>query len=182
MTLGGYLLLKWAHVMLFGFAVGAALGRGVASLTGNRAWQGLSLQLQRTCIVFLLPVGYLLALQTGLVRLPTPFIAALGIVAALWVWAVIRTPPDADGPTSHRWQRIELGWCLVLSGGLVWDAIQGFRRTGHLYADWLALKFLLFALLILVTAFGARRAVVQSAVSLALLGALAWVSIARPAL
>lgn len=182
MTLGGYLLLKWAHLMLFGFALGAALGRGVAALSGNQAWQGLSLQLQRTCIVFLLPVGYLLALQTGLVRLPTPFIAALAIVAAVWVWAVMRTPPDADGPTTRRWRRIELGWCLVLSAGLLWDAFQGLRRTGHIYADWLALKFVLLALLILVTALVTRRPVAQAAISVTLLGGLSWVSIVRPEL
>lgn len=182
MSLGSYFLLKWAHLMLFGFAIGGAVGRGLATRFGEQRWKVLSLQLQRSCIVFLLPVGYLLGLYSGFVRLPAPFMVGLGVVSLAWAWLVSRTPEDAEGPTARRWRQIELGWCVVLSAGLVWDAFQGLRGTGHIFADWIALKFLMLALLIVVTAFARARPLLQSVASVGLLAALAWVSLVRPEL
>ena len=51
-------------------------------------------------------------------------------------------------PRAERLRRVDLAWRVVLVAGLLWDAVQGLRGTGHIMADWISIKFAIFALLI----------------------------------
>lgn len=155
-----YVLLKLAHLLLFVYWLGADLGvfyaaRFVRDGTLSREARGMAVrimgwidQVPRYCLVLMLPVGYTLAREVGVVRLPDVGLIILWVIAAAWlsmVWAIhhFQGTPRAD-----RLRKLDLAWRVVLSLGLLWDAWQGFRGTGHLFADWISIKFLLFALLI----------------------------------
>jgi len=138
----------FVHILLFVYWLGADLGvfreaRGMAVRI-----MGWIDQVPRYCLVLMLPVGYTLAREVGVVRLPDVGLIILWVIAAAWlsmVWAIhhFQGTPRAD-----RLRKLDLAWRVVLSLGLLWDAWQGFRGTGHLFADWISIKFLLFALLI----------------------------------
>jgi hypothetical protein len=155
-----YVLIKLLHILLFVYWLGADIGvfysaRFVrdASL-GREARQtairimGWVDQIPRYCLVLMLPVGYTLAMQIGVVQLPPVFLSLLWVVGAAWLAMVWAIHHYQGTPRAERLRSIDLVWRVVLALGLVWDAVQGFRRTGHLYTDWISLKFLIFAALI----------------------------------
>ncbi|MBM4212369.1 MAG: hypothetical protein FJ179_01475 [Gammaproteobacteria bacterium] len=72
----------------------------------------------------------------------------LWVIAVAWLWMVWAIHHYQGTPRADKLRSVDLGWRVVLSLGLLWDAWQGLRGTGHLFADWIAIKFLLFALLI----------------------------------
>jgi hypothetical protein len=155
-----YVLIKLLHILLFVYWLGADIGvfysaRFVreASL-GREARQtatrimGWVDQIPRYCLVLMLPVGYTLALQVGVVQLPPVFLVLLWVIGAAWLAMVWAIHHYQGTPRAERLRSIDLVWRVMLALGLVWDAVQGFQRTGHLYTDWISLKFLIFAALI----------------------------------
>jgi hypothetical protein len=155
-----YFLLKLAHILLFVYWLGGDVGvfysatfvrNAAVSIEGRRmalkilAWVD---QIPRYCLVLMLPVGYTLALRVGVVRLPIPFMVALWVIALGWLWMVWSIHHHQGTPFGERLRKIDLAWRFVLAGGLLFDAWQGFTRTGHLLTDWISLKFTIFALLI----------------------------------
>lgn len=152
-----YVLLKLAHVLLFAYWLGGDIGvfysaRFVRdrSLTLDARRVALRIMtwidmVPRYCLVLMLPVGYTLARQIGVVRLPDAFMVVLWGVALAWLWLVASVHQHAGTPKGERLRRIDLGWRVVLASGLLFDAWQGFRGTGHLFADWISAKFLVFA-------------------------------------
>ncbi|MFM8481519.1 MAG: hypothetical protein ACKOCF_10005 [Gammaproteobacteria bacterium] len=155
-----YVLLKLAHLLLFVYWLGADLGvfysaRFVRDGTLSRDARAMAVrimgwidQVPRYCLVLMLPVGYTLAREVGVVRLPDVGMIVLWIIAAGWLWMVWAIHHYQGTPRADKLRSIDLSWRVVLSLGLLWDAWQGFRGTGHLFADWISIKFLLFALLI----------------------------------
>jgi hypothetical protein len=155
-----YVLLKLAHLLLFVYWLGADLGvfysaRFVRDGSLSRDARAMAVrimgwidQVPRYCLVLMLPVGYTLAREVGVVRLPDVGMIVLWIIAAGWLWMVWAIHHYQGTPRADKLRSIDLGWRVVLSLGLLWDAWQGFRGTGHLFADWISIKFLLFALLI----------------------------------
>jgi hypothetical protein len=152
-----YVLLKLAHVLLFAYWLGGDIGVFYSArfvrdhslcLDGRRTALRIMTWIDmvpRYCLVLMLPVGYTLARQIGVVRLPDAFMAVLWLVALAWlglVWAVHRR---AGTPSGERLRRVDLGWRILLAAGLAFDAWQGFRGTGHLFADWISAKFLVFS-------------------------------------
>ena len=155
-----YIALKLAHLLLFVYWLGADIGvfysaRYVRDRTLSREARQVAVkimgwidQIPRYCLVLMLPVGYTLARELGVVRLPDTIIWVLWAVALAWlamVWAIHHWQGT---PRAERLRKFDLGWRVVLACGLVWDAAQGFRGTGHVFADWVSIKFLLFAALI----------------------------------
>jgi len=155
-----YALLKLAHLLLFVYWLGADLGvfyasRFVRDGAGSRDARAMAArimgwidQVPRYCLVLTLPVGYTLAHEIGVVRLPDFGMIILWVIAVAWLWMVWAIHRYQGTPRADKLRSIDLGWRVVLSLGLLWDASQGFRGTGHLFADWISMKFLLFALLI----------------------------------
>lgn len=155
-----YVFLKLAHLLLFVYWLGADIGVFYsARYVRNRALSsearqvavkimGWIDQIPRYCLVLMLPVGYTLARDIGVVQLPDRFMVVLWVVALAWLCMVWAIHHWQGTPRAERLRKIDLGWRVTLSLGLVWDAWQGFRGTGHLFADWIEIKFLLFAALI----------------------------------
>lgn len=106
-------------------------------------------QIPRYCLVLTLPVGYLLALRVGVVRLPPIFLAVLWAVALVWLWAVWAIHYYQGTSMGERIRRIDLGWRYVLLFGLLFDAWRGFTGVGHLLTGWVSLKFVLLAAMLL---------------------------------
>ncbi|MCC6172479.1 MAG: hypothetical protein IT481_10675 [Gammaproteobacteria bacterium] len=157
MILDSYFLLKLAHILLFAYWLGGDIGVFYSafqvrdrklSVEARRtalkilAWVD---QIPRYCLVLMLPVGYMLALRIGVVRLPPVFMAILWAVALVWLWAVWAIHHYQGTAFGERIRRIDLVWRYVLLFGLLFDAWQGFTRTGHLLTDWVSLKFVLLA-------------------------------------
>jgi len=155
-----YFLLKLAHILLFVYWLGGDIGVFYsATFVRNRT---LSVEARRTalkilvwvdqipryCLVLMLPVGYTLALRLGVVRLPPTFMVILWVIGLGWLWMVWSIHHHQGTPFGERLRKIDLSWRFVLTAGLLFDAWQGFTRTGHLLTDWISLKFVIFALLI----------------------------------
>lgn len=155
-----YVGLKLAHLLLFVYWLGADIGVFYAArfvrdreLSHDARAMAVRImgwidQLPRYCLVLMLPVGYTLAREIGVVRLPDAFMLLLWLIAAAWLWMVYAIHRHAGTPFANRLRSIDLTWRVVLVCGLLWDAWQGFRGTGHLLVDWISIKFLLFAALI----------------------------------
>jgi len=150
----------FVHILLFVYWLGGDIGvfysatfvrNGAVHLEGRRTAMKILVwvdQIPRYCLVLMLPVGYTLALRIGVVRLPTAFLALLWVIGIAWLWMVWAIHHHQGTPLGERLRRIDLGWRFVLAAGLLFDAWQGFARTGHLLTDWISLKFVIFALLI----------------------------------
>ena len=155
-----YVLLKLAHLLLFVYWLGADIGVFYAARFVRDPTQSLEArkmavrimgwidQIPRYCLVLMLPVGYTLARQLGLVELPTIGMVILWVIGFAWLWMVWAIHHYQGTPRAERWRSIDLVWRVILVAGLLWDAMQGLRGTGHILVDWLSIKFALFALLI----------------------------------
>lgn len=190
MVLEHYVWLRFAHLLVFAIWLAGAIGALCLWRAGRvgtapearewlRGWQRAAYLWQRYCLVLMLPVGYLLALQIGVATLPTLFIGLLVGIGALWIGLIALSSREAPSARGHRLRKIEQGWCAILAAGLLWDAYQGFTRTGHLYADWLALKFALLAVLVGGTLVLRERPMAYAALSAPLLLAAAYLGIAK---
>jgi hypothetical protein len=160
MVFDSYFLLKLAHILLFVYWLGGDIGvfysatfvrNGAVHLEGRRTALKILVwvdQIPRYCLVLMLPVGYTLASRVGVVRLPPAFLALLWVIGFAWLWMVWAIHHHQGTPLGERLRRIDLAWRFILAAGLLFDAWQGFARTGHLLTDWISLKFVIFALLI----------------------------------
>jgi hypothetical protein len=161
MELQTYALIKLAHVLLFVYWLGADIGvfysagvvreraLGIEARRTALRILGWIDQIPRYCLVLMLPVGYMLAMQLGVAEVPLAVRIGLWVIAVAWLWAVWLVHHRKGTALAERVRRIDLGWRIVLACGLCWDTYQGFIGRGHLFADWLALKFLLLAAMIL---------------------------------
>ncbi len=155
-----YVLLKLAHLLLFVYWLGADIGVFYAARFVRDPAQSLEArkmavrimgwidQIPRYCLVLMLPVGYTLARQLGLVELPPIGMVILWVIGFAWLWMVWAIHHYQGTPRAERLRSIDLVWRVILVAGLLWDAMQGLRGTGHILVDWLSIKFALFALLI----------------------------------
>lgn len=152
---------KLAHLLLFAYWLGGDIGvfysatflrkrelSGEARQTALRilAWVDM---IPRYCLVLMLPVGYLLANSVGAVVLRPGWIQVTWLVAIAWLALVVAVHRFQGTLLGERLRKADLAWRCVLVPGLAWDALQGLRGTGHLLADWLSAKVLVYALCIL---------------------------------
>jgi len=156
-----YFLIKLLHVLLFVYWLGGDIGvfysvryvkdRNLGLEARQTALRILAWidQIPRYCLVLTLPVGYTLAAQLGAVRLPTIGFAVLWIIGLSWLWMVWAIHHFQGQPLGERLRKIDLVWRWILVPGLLWDAYRGFSGGGHLLTDWISIKFVLFALIIL---------------------------------
>lgn len=184
MVLEHYVWLRFAHLIVFAVWLAGALGAlclwRAGRVAGLERWPARAHQWQRYCLVLMLPVGYLLALQIGVARLPSMFVGLLVGIGALWIALIALSSREGASRALPRLRGIEAGWCVLLAFGLLWDAYQGFTRTGHLYADWLALKFALLSLLVGGSVALRQRPAAYAALSVLVLVGAAFLGIAKP--
>ena len=155
-----YFLIKLLHILLFVYWLGGDIGVFYSAIHVRKheltiparqtaltilAWVD---QIPRFCLVFMLPVGYSLAAQLGVVRASTMVLFATWLVAFAWAAMVASIHHYQGTPRGQRLRNIDLVWRCLLVGGLLWDAWQGFMGSGHVLARWVAAKLIVFALLI----------------------------------
>ena len=160
MTLEPYFLIKLAHILLFVYWLGGDIGVFYSAIhVRNRlltvearqmamrilAWVD---QIPRYCLVLMIPVGYSLADQLGAVRIPPRAFVFMWVLATAWLWMVWAIHHFQGRPLAERLRRVDLAWRCILVPGLLWDAWQGLTGRGHLLADWVSIKFILFALIV----------------------------------
>ena len=155
-----YFLIKLAHLLLFVYWLGGDIGVFYSAIQLRKRELSLDArqmalkilgwvdQIPRYCLVLMLPVGYSLADQLGIVVLPRPVFIGLWVISLLWLWMVWAIHHWQGRPIAETLRKIDLTWRFILTAGLLFDAWQGFNGTGHVLTTWLAAKFLILALLI----------------------------------
>ena len=154
-----YFLIKLAHLLLFVYWLGGDIGVFYSAIQLRDRRLSLEArqlalkilgwvdQIPRYCLVLMLPVGYSLADQLGIVVLPRIVFILLWVIAVAWLWMVWAIHHQGR-PIAEKLRKIDLTWRFILAGGLLFDAWQGFNGTGHVLTTWLAAKFLILATLI----------------------------------
>lgn len=155
----GYLLVKFAHVLLFVYWLGGDVGVFYSSgfvidpkrsrdarLTAFKIFAELDM-LPRYCLALMLSVGGLLAYYIGVPHLPgqLPLILLLGPLWVLLVWAVHHYQGQ---PLGQRLTKFDFYFRCFMIVALI-------ASVGYAYGDgrmrpypWLAAKLLIFAFLI----------------------------------
>ena len=155
-----YVFVKLAHLLLFAYWLGGDIGVFYSATFLRKRELGIEARqtalrilawidmIPRYCLVLMLPVGYMLADCVGAVDLRPGWIAITWLVALSWLTLVVSVHRFQGTLLGERLRKVDLAWRFILVPGLVWDAVQGFRGTGHLLAPWLSAKVLVYSLCI----------------------------------
>lgn len=173
----------FAHVVAFGAWMGLCVALSVLARGAQRMNDTMEVLL-RSAIVVILPTGYSAARELGVVLVPDAFFLALWIISGAWLLLVLAGAIVEQPAWKKGLVRADVGWSLFLAAGLAWDALQGSRGRGHLFAGWVVSKFGLLSVALVASAILRLR--VQALAWPALLGLLAialaatWLGIAKP--
>jgi hypothetical protein len=158
----GYSLWQYLHILLFVYWLGADLGVFLASRYVARAdlpvperLRFLELLLKidmgpRTALILIVPVGFQLATQLGVAPFAAPWLPLIWLVSIAWLvlsWYLFfnaRNPKAQPFATLDRGVRIFVALTFLALGAL------SFARGTPLEARWLALKFVLFAAVVVI--------------------------------
>ncbi len=155
-----YVFVKLAHLLLFAYWLGGDIGVFYSATFLRKRELGIEARqtalrilawidmIPRYCLVLMLPVGYMLADQVGAVNLRPGWIAITWLVALSWLSLVVSVHRFQGTLLGERLRKVDLVWRFFLVPGLIWDAVQGFRGTGHLLTPWLSGKVLAYSLCI----------------------------------
>lgn len=157
-----YSLLVVLHVVLFAYWLGGDFGVFVCSryivrpdlpvAERQRFMEALLAIdiLPRTAIVLLPVVGLQLAYLRGSVALPPagPWIAWL--LGAAWLAVVWAAYLRLRKPGGQIWQRIDVGWRMLLIPALLLTGIISLQQGTPVSSDWIAAKLLIYAALLVI--------------------------------
>lgn len=155
-----YNLVLLIHILLFVYWLGADVGVYYASryvvnpaLTRESRATVLKItlwidQIPRVCLVLMLPVGYTLAFQLGVMQTSSTAIAAVWLVSLAWLTLVLATHHWQGTKRGELMRKSDLALRVVLILGLSFDAWRSLAGAGHLQAPWLAVKMQIYALLV----------------------------------
>jgi hypothetical protein len=157
-----YPLLVTLHVVLFAYWLGGDFGVYVCSRYVARpdlpldererfleALMAIDI-MPRTAIVLLPVVGLQMAVLRGSMQMPpvaTVIAWALGLAWLTVVWMVYR---NLRTPTAKYWQRIDVGWRVLLILGLIWAGGASLLHASPVNSNWIATKLLVYAALLVV--------------------------------
>jgi len=158
--MSGYLLAKLAHVLCLVYWLGADVGvfyasRYVSNPSLAPAERATALRIQawvdqfpRYTLVATLPFGLTLALASGRWLAPPWALPAIWVASLAWlalVWAMLR-PAMARHLATLR--RVDLTVRIAIIIVLLGYGLQGLAGAGPITEAWVALKAVLFALII----------------------------------
>ncbi len=155
-----YVFVKLAHLLLFAYWLGGDIGVFYSATFLRKRELGIEARqtalrilawidmIPRYCLVLMLPVGYILADRVGAVNLRPGWIAITWLVTLSWLTLVVSVHRFQGTLLGDRLRKVDLVWRFILVPGLIWDAVQGFRGTGHLLTPWLSAKVLVYSLCI----------------------------------
>ena len=119
MDLQTYALIKLAHVLLFVYWLGADIGVFYSASVVREHALGIEArrtalrilgwidQIPRYCLVLMLPVGYMLAMQLGVAEVPLAVRVGLWVIAVVWLWAVWLVHHRKGTALAERVRRID---------------------------------------------------------------------------
>jgi hypothetical protein len=151
-------LLRFGHILLFAYWLGADLGVFLGG--GRMSRPGLSVDERnrirdlvmaidvapRIALVLMLPVGFSLALAWG-APLPASVMPPLWLAAALWIAVLLRVHFAHAHPATGILLRADLVLRVLVLAGMLLLGTRGLG-AGSSVPGWLAAKFLLFAAII----------------------------------
>ena len=155
-----YVFVKLAHLLLFAYWLGGDIGVFYSATLLRKRELGIEARqtalrilawvdmVPRYCLVLMLPVGYMLADRVGAVNFRPGWTTITWLVALSWLTLVASVHRFQGTLLGERLRKVDLAWRFILVPGLIWDAVQGFRGTGHLLAPWLSAKVLVYSLCI----------------------------------
>ena len=153
--LSSYLLLKFVHIVLFAYWLGADLGVYFAAHYVARAdlepaerlrFLGLLAKLDmgpRTALILMLPVGIHLGHLLGLIGLSGTLLALIWLVASGWLaltWYLYLAGARADAML----RRIDFLLRVAVIFSTILAGITSLAGIGPVATGWLAVKFILF--------------------------------------
>jgi hypothetical protein len=154
-----YPLLRFAHVLLFAYWLGADLGvflaGGVMSRPGlpvperNRI-RALLMDIDlapRVALIGMLPVGFQLSLAWG-APLPAAWVPGVWLVAALWIAMALAIHFGHGGPVIGRLLKLDLVLRVGLLLGFGLLAWREWRDPAGEVPLWLVLKFVVVAAIV----------------------------------
>lgn len=154
-----YQLLRFVHVLLFAYWLGADLGvflaGGVMSRPGlavperNRI-RSLLMDIDlapRIALIGMLPVGFQLALAWG-APLPAAWVPAIWVVAALWIAMALVIHFGHGGAGLARLLKVDLALRVVLLAAFCLLAWREWRDPAGETPLWLVLKFVVVAAIV----------------------------------
>lgn len=158
--MNSYALWQYFHILLFVYWLGADLGVFLGSRYVARAdlptperLRFLEMLLKvdmgpRTALILMVPVGFTLATQLGLTPFAAGLLPAIWVIAILWLilaWRLFLMGRDPRAQSLARldhWIRVTVAALFLSLGAL--SLVEGTPVT----ARWLALKMLLFAVVV----------------------------------
>ena len=103
-------------------------------------------------LIVMLPLGIVMGVSMGSHDVAGPgWLTATWTITVLWLFLLIA----AESITGHWGPRLFLAetvWRVIAGLGNVYDGVVGFMGQGQTRADWLAIKILIFGLLLVISA------------------------------
>jgi hypothetical protein len=157
------------HVLIFGFWIGADLA--VLYVTRYVINERLSVQTRSMfaralfrldtaptcCLTLQIPVGLTLAFQVGLLHISGSLLALAWVLALAWMAVMLRMI-HGNSPAGIALRRTERAFRLLLLAGFLISGVTSLMTGYPFVVHWLAVKAIIFAVLILAT-IGIDRAV-----------------------
>lgn len=157
-----YTVLVTLHVVLFAYWLGGDFGVYVCSryivrpdLPLNERERFLEALMAidimpRTAIVLLPVVGLQLAVLRGAALIPPFSMVIAWTLAIAWLAVVWMAYLKLRTPGGKYWQRIDVGWRIVLIAVLIWAGTVSLLNAWPINAKWIATKLLVYAALLVV--------------------------------
>jgi hypothetical protein len=160
MTIDPYRLVVFLHVLLFAYWLGSDLGVFICGLFARRPGvtpEGRAALRQagalidmapRTCLVLMVPVGLTLATSYGSPIRGLP-LALIWVAALAWLWLVWQVHWKQGEALGKLLWRIDFALRTAVMAGFVGFGAFCLATGGPIAGRWLAVKMLLFGLIIL---------------------------------
>lgn len=153
-------LLRFVHVLLFGLWLGADYGTFVSSrVLADRdrppQVRAAAARLMvvfdvgpRVALVLILPAGLTLASWLGHLGGGLALRVAVWVVALAWLAMLLVVELAEDHPARETLRRVDLAWRVLLAAALLVTGAWSLVGDGPIGADYLALKVLLFGVVL----------------------------------
>jgi hypothetical protein len=148
-------------VLLFVYWLGADLGVFICSTVGRRedltddqrrglreAGELIDMA-PRTCLVLMVPVGLTLAATFGSPIRGAPVLTVIWLASLAWLWLVWQVHLQHNSSLGRLFWKIDFGIRGLVMAGFVGFGAWCLATGGPIAARWLAVKMLLFGLIIL---------------------------------
>lgn len=159
-----YGIFNFLHILVFAVIVGIELPalyalRMAGGPSGNQATRSMAVRVKRYAdavsaimLVLLLPLGVQIASQLGVWTLSSSvWLYATWAVALAWLAIAVIAEAGGTSKWVRRVYKTECVVRIIIGLGNVYDAVSTFMGGGMMQTNWLAVKVLLFGLILAVS-------------------------------